>query len=367
MRIKTLRIKNFEKGLYFRNGEFSGILDSGRYWFLNPFITKRVDVVSQRSPWLYHEDLDAIVKSGKLGDDAVVIDLKDKERALVWIEGRFATVLSPGQYAIWTKFKEVKVEVVDASKVRFEHDALAAILKTAGVDQVIEQVAIDESQVGLFYLDGEYVETLQPGRYVFWRNVGKVKIYQQDMREQILDVNGQDIMTADKVTLRLNAVVTYQVKDPLKAFTLVGDVCQALYRESQLALRAVVGTRDLDAVLADKDSVSGDMQANVRKRAAEFGVRVISLGIRDVILPGEMKELLNKVTEAKKAAEANLIARREEVAAMRSQANTAKMLADSPTLMRLRELEILEKIAGNSKMNVILGEKGLTDRVVNLL
>jgi regulator of protease activity HflC (stomatin/prohibitin superfamily) len=76
---------------------------------------------------------------------------------------------------------------------------------------------------------------------------------------------------------------------------------------------------------------------------------------------------VNKVTEAKKAAEANLIARREETAAMRSQANTAKLLADNPTLMRLRELEVFEKIASAGKMNIVLGEKGLADRVVNLL
>jgi hypothetical protein len=80
-----------------------------------------------------------------------------------------------------------------------------------------------------------------------------------------------------------------------------------------------------------------------------------------------MKELMNKVTEAKKAAEANLIARREETAAMRSQANTAKLLSDNPTLMRLRELEVLEKVAASANLKVVLGEKGLADRVVNLL
>jgi regulator of protease activity HflC (stomatin/prohibitin superfamily) len=80
-----------------------------------------------------------------------------------------------------------------------------------------------------------------------------------------------------------------------------------------------------------------------------------------------MKELLNKVTEAKKAAEANLIARREETAAMRSQANTAKLLQDNPTLRRLRELETLEKVAASAELKVVLGDKGLTDRIVNLL
>ncbi len=103
-----------------------------------------------------------------------------------------------------------------------------------------------------------------------------------------------------------------------------------------------------------------------------LGLEVSSVGIKDVILPGDMKDLMNKVTEAKKAAEANLIARREETAAMGSQANTAKLLADNPTLMRLRELEVLEKIAAAGKMNIVLGpstsETGeLADRVANLL
>ena len=90
--------------------------------------------------------------------------------------------------------------------------------------------------------------------------------------------------------------------------------------------------------------------------------------MRDVILPGEMKELLNQVTSAKKAAEANLISRREETAAIRSQANTAKLLDASPTLMRLRELEVLEKVAESSNLQVLLGDTGsLSDRVAKLI
>ena len=117
----------------------------------------------------------------------------------------------------------------------------------------------------------------------------------------------------------------------------------------------------------EKDGVASELAEMVRVRAKTLGVELIAVGIRDIILPGEMKELMNRVTEAKKAAEANLIARREETAAMRSQANTAKLLADNPTLMRLRELEVLEKVAANSKLNIVLGDKGLTDRVINVL
>jgi regulator of protease activity HflC (stomatin/prohibitin superfamily) len=165
----------------------------------------------------------------------------------------------------------------------------------------------------------------------------------------------------------MNAVVTAKVADPLKATTEVEDHRQALYREAQLALRAIVGTRELDLFLSDKDAVAQELVGAVRARAAAFGVEVVGLGIKDVILPGEMKDLMNKVTEARKAAEAALITRREETAAMRSQANTARILEQSPTLMRLRELEVLEKVSEKANLTVVLGEKGLADRVVKLL
>ncbi|HVA50190.1 MAG TPA: SPFH domain-containing protein [Pirellulales bacterium] len=129
----------------------------------------------------------------------------------------------------------------------------------------------------------------------------------------------------------------------------------------------MIGGRELDSFLTAKDGVAKELEELLRPRATTLGFELIAVGIRDVILPGEMKTLLNRVTEAKKAAEANLIVRREETAAMRSQANTAKLLEDNPTLMRLRELEILEKVAASSKLNVVLGEKGLAERVVNLL
>jgi regulator of protease activity HflC (stomatin/prohibitin superfamily) len=183
----------------------------------------------------------------------------------------------------------------------------------------------------------------------------------------ILDVAGQEIMTADKVTLRLNALVTYKIADARASLSVSDDARQALYREAQLVLRAMVGARELDQFLTDKDGVIQELEESLRRRTASIGIEVASVGIRDVILPGEMKELLNKVTEAKKAAEANLIVRREETAAMRSQANTAKLLQDNPTLMRLRELEVLEKVAQTAKLSVVLGDKGLTERVVNVL
>lgn len=365
--LKTVKIASYEMGLYFKNGEFKGLLAPGRQWFVDPLLKTRVKVVSQRDPWLVHDKLDVIVKSGALKDRAVVIDLKDHQRALVWIDGRFSHVLPPGLYAYWTGFRDVTVEIVDARSVHFAHKDLHVITRSPMADRVLEVLTVEQGHVGVLYVDGVHSKTLPPGRHAFWKNVAKVTLVPVDLREAMYDVAGQEIMTADKVTLRLNAVVTYRVTDALKVVSITDDARQALYREAQLALRAVIGARELDSFLTAKEGVAKELEDLLRPRATVLGFELIAVGIRDVILPGEMKTLLNRVTEAKKAAEANLIARREETAAIRSQANTAKLLEENPTLMRLRELEILEKVAASSKLNVVLGEKGLAERVVNLL
>ncbi len=365
--IKSIKIRSDEVGLYFRDREFQGLLGKGRHWFFDPLGKVRVEVVSQRNPWLTHEKLDVIVRSGALADRAVVLDLKDDQRGLVWVEGRFSHVLPPGLYAYWTGQRQVKVEVVDARTVRFEHAELPVMVRSPQAERLLDVCRVARNCVGVLFYDGRYVDTLTPGLYAFWKGPAEAKLVEIDLREAMLDIGGQEIMTADKVTLRLNAVVSYRVIDARKAVTAVDDARQALYREGQLALREVVGAKELDSFLTAKDGVAKELEETLRQRAAALGLEVLSAGIRDVILPGDMKDLMNKVTEAKKAAEANLIVRREETAAMRSQANTAKLLEGNPTLMRLRELEVLERVATSGKLNVVLGEKGLAERVVNLL
>ena len=364
---KRVKIRSAEFGLYFKDREFQGVLDTGTHWLFDFLGNTQVDVVSRRQPWIVHDKLDVIVKSGALAGKAEVLDLRDHQRALVWIEGRFSHILTPGLYAYWLGHKEVTVEVIDARQVRFEHEHFKTIVNWPQAKVLLDICTINRDHVGVLFIDGKYVDTLSPGMYAFWRGVAEARVVEIDRREITADVSGQELMTADKVTLRLNALVTYRIVDAWQAVSTTDDVCQALYRETQLALRGVIGTRELDAFLSDKDAVAREIEQAVRVRAEALGLEISSVGIRDVILPGDMKDLMNKVIESRKAAEANLIMRREETAAMRSQANTAKLLADNPTLMRLRELEILEKIASAGHLSVVLGEKNLADHVLKLI
>ncbi len=365
--IRRMKIKPHERGLLFREGDLVAVLKPGVHWKLDPLFKLRLGIESPRQPWLVHDRLDLIVKSGKLGSDAIVADLKDYERALVWIDGRFARLLDSGLYALWTSEHDIRVEVIDARDIQLVHSELAAILRAKEAAALLEVLVVAAGHAGVWFRDGAHQATLGPGTYAFWKGVGKLTLHDIDLKEQVLDISGQEIMTADRVTLRLNALVAYRISDPLRAVSEVEQPAQALYRAAQLALREAIGAMDLDALLASKDALALGLANALRTRAAELGMAVISAGVRDIILPGDMKELMNKVTEAKKAAEAALITRREETAAMRMQANTAKILESSPTLMKLKELEVLEKVAGKANLTVVLGEEGLANRVVKLL
>lgn len=365
--IRRMKIKPHERGLLFREGEPIALLRPGVHWRFDPLLKLRLQVVSPREAWLAHEDLDLIVKSGILGTEAIVLDLRDHERALVWIDGRFSTILDKGLYALWNTEHEIRAEEVDARAMQLVHADLPVIVRSPGATALLEVLNVEPGHAGLWFRDGAYQATLGPGTYAFWKGVGKLKLYDVDLKELVLDISGQDIMTADKVTLRLNALVNYRVSDPLRSVTGVDDAAQTLYRTAQLALREAVGAKELDTLLTGKEALAGELTERIAPRAAEIGLTVVAAGIRDVILPGDMKDLMNKVTEAKKAAEASLITRREETAAMRMQANTAKILESSPTLMKLKELEVLEKVAQKANLTVVLGEDGLANRVVKLL
>jgi regulator of protease activity HflC (stomatin/prohibitin superfamily) len=365
--IEWVKIRKYERGLLFRDGEFLKVLRPGRHWIFNWLFKLKMHRESVRDVWLESPDLDVIVRSGALETEIRVLDLKDHERALVWVDGRFDGIYGAGLRAAWTVFHDVRVEVVDARKGRLDHEALPVILAEKNAIKMLDAVQVEQNQVALLMVNGRQEDILRPGRYAFWRGLARYETRVVDLREQVLDIAGQELMTADKVTLRLNAVVAFRVVDPVRALTTVEDYSQALYRESQLVLRGVIGARELDAFLSDKEQVARELAGLIRDRAKVLGLETVAFGIRDVILPGEMKTILNRVTEARKAAEADLVTRREETAAMRSQANTARIFESNKALMRLRELEVLEKVAEKANLTVVLGENGLADRVVKLL
>lgn len=367
MFIRRVHIRADERGLFYRHGELQRLLAPGRFWLPTWPLAAEVERISVRQSRIEHEDLEVLIKRDLLREEALVVEVADNQRALVWLDGRFAGILGPGRYAYWTSFVQVRAELVDARVPIFEHPELLTVLASPTATTQLEKVEVEAEHVGLLFVDGRLHRVLDAGLHAVWRGRSRTRLVKVDRREQVLDLQGQDVLTQEMVSVRLNLVVTFRVADPVVAVTTVDDYRQALYREAQLAARMVFGSRSVDALLVERDAMHRELESTLRQRAASFGVQLVSAGLRDLILPGELRTLLNQVTEARKAAEANLVTRREEVAAMRSQANTAKIFEQNPTLMRLRELEVLEKVADKANLNVVLSESGLADRVLKLV
>ncbi len=364
------RIKSYEKGLLFEYGDFVRLLEPGKYRLWSSLWSRtrhRIGVVSTLLTRFEHPLLDVLLQDAAMRDALKIVELADHERALVWKDGRLAYIVGPGRHAFWNEPYKIEVEVFDTDVPRFDHAKLDAVMAFDVGSKWLISVDVSDYEDALLFKDGAIVETLRKGRHVFWNTVGRVRWSVVDRREQVADVAGQEIMTKDKVTLRVNLLVAYQVVDSVKAVTVVTDHGQALYREAQLVLRAAVGTRTLDTLLADKESVSGEVRNALASRAQGFGVAIKSVGLKDIILPGEMKTILNQVIEAEKSAQANLIRRREETAAARSQANTAKLLAENPTLARMKEFEQLGEILSGTRSTFVFGGGDLSEQIRGLV
>lgn len=216
-----------------------------------------------------------------------------------------------------------------------------------------KEIIIYEYERGLLYKDGQFEQLLKPGKYRFsrWDNVKVTTISMRVMSEV---VSGQEILTSDKIGVRVSLIAIYQVVDPIVAINMVESYSEQLYYDLQLALRQSVASRDMDALLEARTELSQELLDMVKEQASEYGIELKRVGIRDIILPGQVRNVFLKEVEADREGRAELVKARHEVAAARARANTAKILTENPAIMRLQEIDALVQLASQSGNVVML-------------
>jgi regulator of protease activity HflC (stomatin/prohibitin superfamily) len=368
--ILRVTVKDGERALLTRNGRFERVLEPGRHRLLDPkrelaaelfqvvraeFPTDRYAVLTAARPDLVAELFEAVETGAG-------------EIAIVKLDGRPVIVLGPWSTRVyWKVATRIDVERIDVArepKVAPRH--LAMIDRTRST--YISETVIENHEAGLLYVEGRFVERLAPGRHAYWSVDRKVEVKRLDLRPQAVEITAQEMLTKDRIALRVTLTAFRRIVDPERAVGAVADVDAWLYRLVQFAIREAVAARTLDEVLAAKNALDAELRAFVRERIAETGIEVTELGVKDVILPGEIRELVNKVVEAERTAKANLIRRQEETAATRSLLNTARLMEDNPLLLRLKELESLERVVEKvGRIDVHAGEGRGLDALVNNL
>ena len=372
MKIKRVIVKKNERGLLLRNGDFERVLHPGTHWLVDVLDERSVHLFSLEQPAFAHPLADYLMacEPAVVAAEFVRVELGEHQVGLRSENGTLVEVLAPATRRLyWKGLIDVQVEVIDIAPSAQLAPALAARLvqtqlrprAVAGLAGVL-QVQVPEHGAGILWVDGKVERLLPAGSHAFWRFNRNVTVELVDLRLQVLEVTGQEILTRDKVALRLNLSATWRYTDVLRAYKELAKPADHLYRELQFGLRAAVGTRSLDELLENKTVIDEVVTAQVKARLADVGLALDGVGVKDIVLPGEMKTILAQVVEAGKSAEANVIRRREETAATRSLLNTAKVMEDNPVALRLKELETLERVAERIDKISVFG--GL-DQVLN--
>ncbi len=340
-------VRDDERGFLSRDGRFVRLLAPGRFTSFDPAHQLSVEVVKVVRAEIATERALLMQRTHRpvAEQNFEIVQAGPTEVAIVSFDGEPKHLVPPNTTrAYWKALTSVDVELIDTEDELRVAKRYLDKLDPARSAGVIAFAVVEAHEAGLLMVDGELKERLPPGRHAFWQVGRSVKITKVDLRPQPLEVTAQEILTKDRVGIRVTLTAFTKVTDPEKAALATADVSATLYRLIQFAIREAVATRTLDEILAARDTIDQEVRAFVSDRARGLGAEVGEIGVKDVILPGDVRELLNKVVEAERVAKANLIRRQEETAATRSLLNTSKLMEDNPLLLRLKELEALEKL-----------------------
>lgn len=350
--IKKINVRKDQLALLSRNGDYYKVLHAGEHilpWLNTPEVLLITldgsEVPDVLADYLRRFQPDWVERY------CLVADMSETEAGALYMDGILLEILPPSTRRLyWRVEDDLTLVRMNTQQVQVQTEVMNAVLQprrkgaVKGRDAILT-VQVPAWHVGVLKIDGETQALLPPGLTAYWKINHLVEAEVVDTRLQVLEVSGQEILTKDKVNLRINLAANWRYSDVLLAFSQLTKPIDHLYRELQFALREAVGTRTLDELLEDKQVIDGVVSEQVKSRMLPFGMEIASLGVKDIVLPGDMKNILAQLVEAEKSAQANVIRRREETAATRSLLNTAKVMENNPVALRLKELETLERVA----------------------
>jgi hypothetical protein len=358
--MKRIRVNAYNIALVFRNGVYKRMLKEGNYW-LN--YKDRVFIFDMTKQFYTNWELNILLQDAELADSLRVIEVKEGEIVLQYENGLLKQVLTAGRYTFWKSVVQYDFVRADTSKIEITENISRTTLTSPLVSPYVRTYSIENHEKALLFIDGKYVKTLESGVYYWWKNNIVINVGKVDTRQLQSEINGQEILTKDKAALRVNAWAQYKVADIEKALLQNTGYDRQLYVLFQLALREYIGGLAFDELLEKKEALAPYILQAVRGNAEVLGVEVTGFGIRDIILPGDVKEIMNQVLVAEKKAQANIIMRREETASTRSLLNTAKLMEENPVLFKLKEMEYVEKIADKINSISVSGNGMLIDQL----
>jgi regulator of protease activity HflC (stomatin/prohibitin superfamily) len=218
-----------------------------------------------------------------------------------------------------------------------------------------------EYQQGLLYQNGKFVSTLNPGNHLYFRPIQSIT--KVDKRIIHVTLAGQEILSQDNIGIKISVSSGYRITDAYIAINKVQDYKEALYLQIQINLRDIIGMQTVDELLVKREEIGKLLLEKSLPQAAEIGIELLTVNIKDIMFPGELKNIFSQVVNAKNEGLAALERARGESAALRNLANAAGVFNNNPNLMQLRLIQALEKGSGNTVV-IMLSEGGFINKIV---
>ena len=361
--MKTL-VKQNQVGLLFKKGHFIKFVKAGLYHHFPSTFIEVINLNAEISS-KYISKRDILEKEGAK-DLFDFYEVGDQEYGVHFVDDNYDCFLESGLH-IFSKENRVNTFIKTSYKNTKVADDFPIYLFEKIPSKYFISVMIEEFKKGLLFIDGKLSEVLEPGRYFYWKNLQVVTYENIPVRETNIDMTGQEVLTQDKATIRVNIVCNYLVDDPVKVIECYEDYSRQIYLKLQFAARDYVGTKTLDEVLDSRNEMANYIFDAIKDDLKKNYITITEVGIKDIILPGDMRDIMNTVLIATKKAQANVITRREEVASTRSLLNTAKLMEDNPTLYKLKEMEFIEKISDKIGSINVTGSGDIVSQLTSLL
>lgn len=353
-----------EKGILYKNGKFVKILDTGKYHVFGDSSIEPVSVFQALVP--AGCTIDSIMSTGEGREKLTLVEVADNEICFHYLDGNFREVFTAGRYGFWKEGGNHEFRMINIDNPDLTYAFTSAVVQKIP-DKMYTEINVSPHETARLYFDNKYMGMLEPGKYYFWKGNVNVTAEHEDMRTRQLSVTGQEILTADKVALRINFTMFYKVTDARRIADIAQNLNEYLYSLCQLTLREYISKYKTDEILENRDKISEEVINSLKEKTARSYIDITGAGIKDIILPGEISEIMNSVLAAEKRAQANVITRREEVASTRSLLNTAKLMDENATLRKLKELEYIERICEHVSEINVNGGKGLLAELSALL
>ncbi len=353
-------------GFLIKDGNFIKTLYCGKYHYAQIRGYKVVTEEMNGPVKFGAVPIEVLLQDQEFAAKTLHIQIPEGHIGILRLNGAVSQILTDPVYLFWNNWSRYEYELADMREPEMKAEITKSCLANIPL-KYYKKVEVKPGETGVLYFNNQMEDELAAGTYFYWTYAKDITCQVIDLKTRSIEINGQEILTADRIGIRVNLLCTYRITQVKRMIETIKNLETQVYACVQLIIREYISKYRLDEILEQKEEISGFICERLKEVQDEYCIEFQTAGIKDIILPGEIRDIMNTVLIAERKAQANVITRREEVASTRSLLNTAKLMDENKTLYKLKELESLERICMQVGSINVSGSSALLSQLQDLI